>query len=250
MEIQRLHVWAGESSPQSNDYATSPSSSCSLPNGRPGPEGRLAISVFPLLRPPTSFPPSFSAPAPRLFLVERRAPDVSDAGPRSSPCGSPRWTSARFRAAVRFYLYTKAGQHRVSEAETRHRGKSPLLQKTTASAARPVPHRETGTPPCTQPFPAARQLSFCLIPTSGQGGFPASLVAAPCDLRISQARRLGLGLGLGLGLAPMEVSLGAGPDVTAGKTSPVCGPDREGQCPPMSCRCAGGHSIQGLAPPR
>ena len=56
-----------------------------------------------------------------------------------------------------------------------HLGNDSLLQKTAilAGGARLLAHRTIEKPPFTQPFPAALQLIFCLIPTSGK--FPIIL---------------------------------------------------------------------------
>lgn len=85
----------------------------------------------------------------------------------------------------------------MSWRPVQHCGNNPLLQKTAALAARArlLPHRTIEKPSFTQPFPAAQQLIFCPIPTSGQ--FPIILggrqVRRPICLALpSHRRRLSL----------------------------------------------------------
>lgn len=100
-------VRAGDAAPQSDYYPMSLSPSRSSGKVARGLRAELlfpfSLSSDPLL--PSchhSAPPPHPTPAPR-FLVERRAPDVLEAGPRNSPCG---WTFAFV------FLFTHERVHR------------------------------------------------------------------------------------------------------------------------------------------
>lgn len=148
------------------------------------------------------------------------------------------WASCPFSC-----LHKSRSARRVSEARAQRRGNGSRLQKTTAVAAqaRLLPHRAIEKPALTQPFPAAQQQGFCLIPRSGQ--FSCILGGRrPLTYTSSEAR--------GLGLAQMEVKPRCETtDVSAGRMSPHRLQPRRRQDNALQCSTgADGHSVQGWAP--
>lgn len=132
-----------------------------VPKGRPRPEGRAAVSVFPLLRPPTSFLPSFSTPPPpHVFSLKDEPPTFWRPGRGTRPAAGP----APGVEQLFVFLFTHERVHTGSRRPMRSivgRALCSRKPQPEPPGARPGPQSQTET--------ACRVRSLSLLP--GSAGF-------------------------------------------------------------------------------
>lgn len=83
----------------------------------------MAVSIFPVPRPPLPFSRRYNFPS---FVKGPPAPDLSNVGARPCPCV---WALSQLRTAVFSLLCKSRSARLVSVASVLRRGNDPLLQK-------------------------------------------------------------------------------------------------------------------------